>query len=238
MKKIIIAAAILLCSVSAFAQTNLQIMYDFGKDRQYVTTTFEMFKGDKFGDTFFFIDHYFATGTQRNFGNASAINGSYFEIERGINFWQNSSLKDFSLHVEYDGSTWGAGILCFGAKYCFHSPDFRNMFTAYLMYDQHIGVGYADVPVKFSGVWGFNDLFGAPGLVFKGFFDIWGNNMVQNNTTVAKCSFLSEPQLWYNVGRHFNCENLHIGGEVELSYNFAGVTGFMCRPCLGIKWDF
>ena len=58
--KPIIAAAIaaLAFSFAAKAQTNVQTFYDFGKDRKYVTTTFEMFKGDKFGDTFFFIDHY------------------------------------------------------------------------------------------------------------------------------------------------------------------------------------
>ena len=105
---IAVAVAALAFSLGAKAQTNVQTFYDFGKDRQYVTTTFEMFKGDKFGDTFFFIDHYYSTKAQRpNLG--SAINGSYFEIERGLNFWQDSDLKDLSGHVEYDGTTWGQG---------------------------------------------------------------------------------------------------------------------------------
>ena len=50
--------------------------------------------------------------------------------------------------------------------------------------------------------------------------------------------FISEPQLWYNVGRHFGCDNLNIGGEVELSYDFGTARGFWCRPCAGIKWVF
>lgn len=232
MKKYIISLAAFMIALSANAQTNLQTFYDFGKDRQYVTTTFEMFKGDKYGDTFFFIDHYYTTDAQRDANLGSAINGSYFEIERGLNFWQDSEYKNLSALVEYDGSTWGAGIFGIGAKYFFHSADFSKTFTAEILYDAHIGVGAADVPVKFTGVWGLNDIFGISNLVFKGFFDIWGNNTFFSDGE-TKFSVLSEPQLWYAVGEHLN-----LGGEVELSYNFAGNKGFMCNPCLGFKWNF
>ena len=242
-KKLFIAAfAVLAAAQGVQAQTNVQTFYDFGKDRNYITTTFEMFKGDKFGDTFFFIDHYYATGDQRsNNGVASAINGSYFEIERGINFWQDSDLKDLSGHIEYDGSTWGAGIFCFGAKYFFHSDDYSKTFTAALMYDAHIGFGEADIPFKFSGVWGLNDIFGVSGLIFKGFIDIWGNNssFLNDDLTVTdtKVSILTEPQLWYNLGSTFD-GHLDIGTEIELSYNFAGNKGFMFNPCAGLRWTF
>ena len=237
-KKLFIAAAI---AVFAFAQatkaqTNVQVLYDFGNDRQYITTTFEMFKTDKFGDTFWFIDHNFANAAQRQQGLASAYNGTYFEIERGLNFWQDSSLKDLSAHIEYDGSSWGAGILCFGAKYFLHSADFNKTLTLYLMYDQHIGVGSADIPVKFSAVWGLGKLFGVDGLTFKGFLDVWGNNSIfaDGNT---KFSILTEPQIWMNLGSFFD-GHLDLGGEVELSYNFAGHKGFMCNPCAGLRWTF
>ena len=56
---IAVSAALLACVLCAEAQTNLQTFFDLGKDRKYITTTFEMFKGDKWGDTFFFIDHYY-----------------------------------------------------------------------------------------------------------------------------------------------------------------------------------
>ncbi|MBQ1617922.1 MAG: DUF5020 family protein [Bacteroidales bacterium] len=239
MRKFIIAAAFaaLAFAQGAKAQTNVQTFYDFGKDRNYVTTTFEMFKGDKFGDTFFFIDHYYATSDQVKAGVSSAINGSYFEIERGINFWQDSDLKDLSGHIEYDGSTWGAGIWCFGAKYFFHSADFSKTFTAAIMYDLHRGVGSADIPVKFSGVWGLNDLLGVKGLVFKGFIDVWGNNSVFADLSTAKFSVLTEPQLWMNLGSAFD-GHLDLGCEIELSYNFAGNKGFMCNPCAGFRWTF
>ena len=93
-KKIFIACAI---AALAFAQgakaQNLQVFYDFGEDRQYVTTTFEMYKADKWGDTFWFIDHYYNTTDKSAvlLPNSGPANGSYFEIERGINFWQDTN---------------------------------------------------------------------------------------------------------------------------------------------------
>lgn len=235
MKKILIATVLMVFAgaFTANAQTNVQTFYDFGKDRKYVTTTFEMFKGDQYGDTFFFIDHYYTTKANRDANLASATNGTYFEIERGINFWQDSSWKNFSGLLEYDGSSWGWGIFGIGAKYFFHSEDFSKTFTAELLYDKHLGACSADIPIKFSGVWGLNDFLGIKDLCFKGFFDIWGNNSVYLDGTKTKCSFLAEPQLWYAVGEHLN-----LGGEVELSNNFAGHKGFMCNPCLGFKWNF
>jgi len=237
-KKAIIAVAFAALAFGQMAKAqNVQMFYDFGKDRQYITTTFEMYKADKFGDTFWFIDHNFATSSQYDAGVASAVNGTYFEIERGINFWQDSALKDFSAHIEYDGSSWGAAIFCVGAKYFFHNADFSNTLTLYLMYDQHFGVGKADIPVKFSAVWGMNNLFGVKGLTFKGFADFWGNNTPFLDGTVGKFSFLTEPQVWINLGSAFD-GHLDLGTEVELSYNFAGNQGFMCNPCAGLRWTF
>ena len=236
--KPIIAAAIaaLAFSLGAKAQTNVQTFYDFGKDRQYVTTTFEMFKGDKFGDTFFFIDHYYTTKDQRP-DVGGAINGSYYEIERGLNFWQESSLKDLNAHLEYDGTTWGQGTWCFGAKYFLHSKDYSNMLTLYAMYETFRGFGEADIPVKFTAVWSMGNLFGLKGLTFKGFADLWGNNTAWLDGSITKWTFLTEPQLWMNLGSAFD-GHLDIGGEVELSYNFAGNKGFMCNPCAGLRWSF
>ena len=234
-KKLFLSAvAVAAFAFAANAQTNIQSFYDFG--RGYATSTVEMFKGDKFGDTFFFIDHYYTSKDQRP-AAASAINGSYFEIERGINFWQESSLKDLSAHVEYDGTTWGQGTWCFGAKYFLHSQDYSKTFTIALMYDLHVGVGSADVPIKLTGVWGLNDLFGLKGLVFKGFIDVWGNNSFFLDGSTTKFSVLTEPQLWFNLGSVFD-NHLDVGGEVELSYNFAGNKGFKCNPCAGLRWTF
>ena len=237
MKKLLVIAAAVLASVQfAAAQTNLQTFYDLG--RGYATTTVEMFKGDKWGNTFFFIDHYYPTSADRNNPARSAINGSYYEIERALNFWSDSALKDLSLHLEYDGSTWGNGVFCAGANYFFHSQDYKNTLNLYLMYEKMNGFGTTDLPLKFTAVCGLQDLFGLQGLRFSGFLDAWGNNTVYLDGSKTGFSILTEPQLWYNVGQFFGCENLHIGGEVELSYNFAGNKGFMCNPCIGTKWVF
>ena len=236
-KPIIVAAvAALAFSLGAKAQTNVQTFYDFGKDRQYVTTTFEMFKADKFGDTFFFIDHYYTQKDQRP-DVASAINGSYFEIERGLNFWQDSDLKDLSGHVEYDGTTWGQGTWCFGAKYFLHSQDFSNMLTLYAMYETFQGFGKTEIPLKFTAVWSMANLFGVKGLTFKGFADFWGNYCNWGKDDTTDWTFLTEPQLWMNLGSIFD-GHLDIGGEVEISCNFAGHKGFMVNPCAGLRWAF
>ena len=244
-KKLFVAAiAALALGLSAQAQ-NLQTFYDFGKDRQYITTTFEMYKGDEFGDTFWFIDHYFnpfkTASSSMPIQNMGPANGSYFEIERGINFWQDSALKDLSGHIEYDGLITGSGFnmgtWCFGLKYFLHSQDFSKTFTIYAMYEKFgsKGISSADIPVKFSAVWGMNDLFGLKGLTFKGFADFWGNNNAWGEVKTT-WSFLTEPQLWMNLGSVFG-NHLDIGGEVELSYNFVA-QGFLCNPCAGLRWTF
>ena len=113
LKKIVLASALAMTCLPfvAKAQADFQLYYDFGSDRQYVSTTFELFKADQYGDTFIFVDHYFSNKDNREAGLYSAINGSYFEIERAINFWQDTKLGALSAHIEYDGSSWGASIL-------------------------------------------------------------------------------------------------------------------------------
>lgn len=61
LKKIVLASALAMTCLPfvAKAQADFQLYYDFGSDRQYVSTTFELFKADQYGDTFIFVDHYF-----------------------------------------------------------------------------------------------------------------------------------------------------------------------------------
>ena len=254
MKKIIFAIALgAMFSVgTAFAQeekstmfngsTNLQIFHDFSADRQYCTATLEGFYMDPWGDTFFFIDYDFTDKATRNQDIYGPM-GSYMEISRSINFWKNSALGALSAHVEYNGGIgFGAKNWLFGANYGLHSADYKNIFTFELMYKTFDkNAASSDCPLQFTFVWGMDDLFGLPGLRFSGFIDVWGENTVnwaEDMSKSGKWIFLSEPQLWYNIGRHWGMDNLNIGGEVEFSYNFAGYNGFKCRPCLGAKWVF
>ena len=232
----------MLFAVGAKAQTNLQTFYDLS--RGHVTTTLEMFKADKWGDTFFFVDYDY---NQRNSDDkVVSPSGSYFEIARALNFWQDSALGALSAHVEYNGGIgFGSQNFLFGANYFMHNADFSNTFTFELMYKTFNGSASSNVPLQFTFVWGMNNIFGVQGLNFSGFADIWGENTsywyadpADDQADEGHFIFISEPQLWYNVGNLFGCENLFVGTEVELSYNFAGNSGFYCRPCLGTKWVF
>ena len=249
MKKIVAFAGFALLSVGAFAQTNLQVFYDLGKDRKYVTSTLEMFKGDDWGNTFFFVDY------DHNWKNADdkiiAPSGTYMEIARCFNFWGESALAPLSLQIEYNGGLgeWGNGTgaygvekaWLFGVDYFLHNSDFSNTYNLKVLY-KHYPVNKG-IPVQFTGVWGMQNLFGVEGLRFSGFVDFWGQDQSFDtdgdfvNDKDTKWVLISEPQIWYSVGQFFDCPNLNIGAEVEISNNFTQ-AGFMVNPCLGFKWDF
>jgi len=237
-------AMLCLGATKAKAQVNAQLFYDFGSDRKFVTLTLEMFKQDKWGNTYFFIDHDF-NYDQHVKGPNLAPGGTYFEIARCLNFWQNSAIKNLSLQVEYNGgitrsypinNAWLVGL-----DYFIHSKDFKNTLNLKALY-KNIQKKNSDVPMQFTVVWAMNDLFGVKGLKFDGFADFWWEtHFVADDNAKSRDAhtvFITEPQLWYNVGQHIGCDNLSIGGEVELSNNFGSTDGFKCRPCLGVKWDF
>lgn len=239
MKKIVAFAGFALLSIGAFAQTNLQFFYDFGENRKHVTTTLEMFKGDDWGSTFFFVDYDYANKDAHQY-NFYGANGTYFEIARALNFWQESSLGALSAHVEFNTGTWGRRNWLFGAEYFMHNDDFSNTFTFELLYKTFSYDNASKLPLQFTFVWGMNNLFGVEGLKFSGFADVWGERAgwwMDLDKCEKALQFVSEPQLWYNVGSLFGCENLSAGGEVELSVNLYD-AGFVCNPCVGLKWDF
>ena len=247
-KKTILAVAIanLAFGQLAKAQTNIQVFYDFGKDRKHVTTTVEGFYNDNWGNTFFFIDHDFNNRVDQKI---ISPNGTYMEIARCLNFWQNVPvLNGFSLQVEYNGGIYNKyainSAFLAGIDYFVHSKDFKNTFNFKVLYKHIVGV-HSQVPMQFTFVWGLQDLFGAKGLRFSGFADFWwqDHDLYYDHKgdilgASSKIVFLSEPQLWYNVGQWFGVNNLNIGGEVELAFDFGSAKGFWARPCAGIKWVF
>lgn len=262
-KKSILTIIVILGAVCTKAQTNLQVFYDFGGDRKHVTTTLEGFYGDKWGNTFFFVDYDYASKDPD--GKVCAPNGTYFEIARCLNFWKGSRLAPLSLHVEYNGGAYNGytinNAFLFGLDYFIHSPDYKNTFNIKALYKT---INYAkgknldgskkrsDLPLQFTLVWGLKDLFGLNGLSFSGFADFWWEDHTVcpyikdeskgyrdwSKAKDSKFVFLSEPQLWYNVGRHIGVTNLNVGAELELSYDFGTGKGFFARPCLGLKWEF
>ncbi len=234
MKKVLVAAAFaaLFFAQGVKAQTNFQTFYDFG--RKHFTTTLEGFHQDDWGNTFFFIDYDY--NNKDSNGKIVSPSGTYFEIARCLNFWQDSALAPFSLQYEYNGGLATSGVapvgasfgvnsaFLFGIDYFMHSANFNNTLNLKVLYKQFIGMS-SKLPMQFTAVWGLQDLFGLHGLRFSGFADVWWEG--------DKTVFLSEPQLWIGVGSHAN-----FGGEVEFSYNFAGMEGFKVMPCLGWKWVF
>ena len=223
-KKTILAVAVATLALGqvAKAQTNLQVFYDFAKDRGHFTTTLEGFYNDNWGNTFFFIDYDFNDKVNdKKVGPSS----SYMEIARCLNFWQNTPVAPLSLHVEYNGGiNFHNSNFLVGLDYFLHSKDFKNTFNFKLLFKTFNGMASSDVPVQFTFVWGLQDLFGVEGLRFSGFADVWGENVknfMEDGTQARKVVFISD-----------------LGGEVELSANFAGYDGFKVRPCLGAKWVF
>ena len=243
--KALLVLSLLTSVLSAKGQTNAQLFYDFGSDRKFVTLTLEMFKADKWGNTYFFVDHDF-NYNQHVEGPNLAPGGSYFEIARCLNFWQNTPMKAWSLQVEYDGgitrsypinSAW-----LFGVDYFLHDKTYRNTLNLKALY-KTIRRNDSEIPMQLTAVWTCKDIFGLKGLTFDGFADFWWEDHAVDYREDGSCDmkktvFTTEPQLWYNIGQHFGCDNLNVGTEIELSNNFGSTGGFKCRPCLGAKWIF
>lgn len=205
---------------------NIQTHYDLGEDREYLTTTVEMFKPDAWGSTFFFID--FDYGVNGNEGASTA----YFEIARGLKFWDNP----FELHVEYNGGFGQFEATPFngayqindawliGGNYTFANTDFSKIFTLQAMYKNIRNKD--DASFQITGVWNLTYLDGK--ITLSGFADFW-----KEKSKHGDYIFISEPQFWYNLTKKFS-----LGSEVELSNNFADHDGFMVNPTIAAKWNF
>ena len=131
MKKTVAILLVLFAAASVKAQ-NLQVHYDFGKDRKYVTSTVEMFKPDKWGSTFFFVDMNYDAD------NGKTVSLAYWEIARAFNIKKSP----FAAHIEYNGGlfnldgsalsindAWLAGF-----DYNLHNADFTRGITFQVLY--------------------------------------------------------------------------------------------------------
>jgi hypothetical protein len=241
MKKYLLLILLLVGGMAAKAQ-NIQIHYDFGSalyendlaGKPKLTTTVEMFKADKWGSTYFFVD------MDYNLGEGTAKKGiscAYWEISRELRFWEGP----LSAHVEYNGGVTNAYSLenCYlvGPTYTHNSADFSRGFTFSAMYKyiQHCAI-FNGRPNNFqlTGTWYLN-FAGGKG-TFTGFADWW-----KQDNAHGKFIFLSEPQIWLNLNKFKHVDDafkLSIGSEWELSDNFSGRDGFYCCPTLAVKWTF
>ncbi len=225
--------ALLSLAVWAGKGQNVQLHYDFGgalydKDldgRPVLTSTVEMFKPDKWGSTYFFVDMDYTS---------KGIASAYWEISRELSFWK----APFSIHVEYDGglnnqSSFNNAYLG-GLTYTFNSKDFTKGFTFTAMY-KYIQKSEKPNNFQLTGTWYIH--FAKNGLcTFSGFADWWREKNPHGNFI-----FLTEPQFWLNLNKFEKIDDkfkLSVGTEVELSHNFSFRNGFYAIPTLAVKWSF
>lgn len=251
MKRLFITLFVSLSFLAISAQ-NLQLHYDLGHSlyddlakRPSVTTTFELFKADKWGSTYFFTDiDYFKDG----------VAGAYWEISREFNVSKN---KQWAAHVEYNGgastsreaNTYGfysgtrfqhAALV--GPAWNWASNDFSKTFSVQLMYKYYFkGQNAWNRPYsgfQLTEVW--STTFAHKLCTFSGFLDIWYDKSVDGNLI-----YLSEPQFWFNLNTLKGWENINlsVGTEVEISNNFVfdryGKNNhFYVIPTVAAKWTF
>lgn len=246
MKTTIATATLALLSLCATAQ-NVQFHYDLGKtlyddlsNRPSVTTTVEMYKPDRWGNTFLFID--------LDYGH-DGVAGTYWEISREFNVSKN---KQWAAHIEYDGgmssdkntyvSTRFQHTVLGGPAWNWASPDFKKTFSVQLLYKycfkgQHEWNG-AYNSVQLTEVW--STTFAKGLCTFSGYCDLWYNPDVNGKVVLQ-----SEPQFWFNLNtlRGWDGINLSLGSEVEISNNFVfndkgSNNKFYAIPTLAAKWTF
>lgn len=216
MKKIVLLFTF--ASVCFFLKAqNLQLHYDMGEDRGYMTSTIEMYKPDKWGSNFFFVDMDF----DREAGNSASF--AYMEIARGLKFWESP----WEIHIEYNGGTYINDSWLFGANYTWNNSDFSKIFTLQGMYKRI--KDSEDVSFQITGVWSVQML--DKKFTFSGFADLWKERKywISDKTNLV---FLTEPQLWYNA-----TEKLSLGTEIEIASNFTE-KGFKVCPTIAAKWTF
>ena len=220
MKKLITLFTILV-TVSVSAQ-NFQLHNDF--ERGYLTSTFELFKMDKYGNTYTFVDF--------DYNSATGISGAYYEIARVL----KTEKMPVGLHVEYNAGlgTYKAGnstggytideAWIFGVNY--GKGNAKWGFSTYAGYKAFTGAEKGNFQV--TGTWYVNLIENK--LTFSGFADLWTQNYKGAEDLTV---FLSEPQLWYHLNKTFS-----VGGELEISSNFAGGNdAIKGRPTLAVKWN-
>lgn len=226
--------ALFLLNLISKAQ-NVQLHYDFGEDRKLITSTIEMFKPDKYGSTFFFIDLDYSSEPR---GIDNGISLAYWEIARSFKFKETYK---FEPRIEFNsgmgrGENFSYAInnaWMVGGQYTINSPDFSKVLSLQANY-KYIK-GKLDASFQITAVWGLH--FFNSKLSFTGFADFWKeDNLVfdkDGNMSETDYVFLTEPQIWYNINKHFS-----FGSEIELSSNFATHKGFMVNPTLAAKWNF
>lgn len=221
MKKLVFIALAMAMANMAKTQ-NIQLHYDLGEDRKMFTTTVEMFKPDKMGSTFFFIDLDYGTDKR---GVNNGVSLAYIEFARSFKWSETQKLEP---RVEFNSGTSTLfqieNAYLLGAQYTFNNADFSKVLTLQANY-KYIQ-DKEDVSFQFTAVWAIHMMENK--FSFTGFADFWKEEMHFG----TDYRFLTEPQLWYNATNKFS-----FGTEIEISQNFVS-DKFTVNPTLAAKWTF
>ena len=218
---------------SFFAQAQeIQLNYDFLPERNYLTFTFELFKPDNLGSTFFFTDF--------NFDRNDGANLAYFELARKFTI-KNNFLEGLNLHVEYndgflitnDKNSSPVDPLGFPINRAllggFGFPIQLGNFTLNTTYLYKNTKGSSGVDGQFTAVW-FHNLFNNK-VTLRGFFDFWSEDRLSGSG--KKAVLLTEPQILYNLNKNFS-----VGSEIEISNNFVPTEEFKVFPTIMGRYAF
>jgi hypothetical protein len=222
---------------SFFAKAQeVQLHYDFTSERQYPTFTFEFFRPDALGSTFFFTDYDFKRKDGASLG--------YFEIARKFNI-KNNLIKGLNFHVEYNdgflmtddkaGSPETPIGIPINRAYLvgLGFPIKIGSFTLNTTYMYKNTYGSTGFDGQFTAVW-FQNLFNNK-VTIRGFLDFWSEDRIDGSS--KKMILLTEPQVMYNFNTHFS-----LGSEIEISNNFydKGLYGenFEVFPTIMARYAF
>jgi hypothetical protein len=236
MKKIIIFFIFL--TPSALWSQNLQLHYDFGRDRKFCTATLEMFKPDSSGFTFWFVDFDFDFP-----GKPRSMSAVYGEISHDFYIpWlkHSAALKKLGFHIEYDD-----GFTAYkDNERAMRAASYNSVFLTGFSYPVKLGKVVIttewlcrmprgmDVPdFQLTLVW-FQPVF-RNRILITGYMDIWSQDKVLHPDH-KELVLQTEPQFWYLVRPW-----LGLGGEVEISRNFpVGPHPWTVNPTLAFRWKF
>jgi len=221
----------LLFTVCANAQ-EIQLNYDFLPDRDYLTFTFEIFRPDKLGSTFFFTDY--------DFNRKDGANLGYFELARKFNI-KNNLIEGLNFHVEYNdgflitddkaGSPENALGFPINRAYLvgLGFPIKIGNFVLNTTYMYKNTYGSTGFDGQFTAVW-FHNLFNDK-VTLRGFLDFWSEDRMDGSS--KKMILLTEPQVMYNLNKSFS-----IGSEIEISNNFVPTEEFKVFPTIMGRYAF
>jgi len=223
-------------SLFIFGQ-NLQLHYDFGEDRQFLTSTLEMFRPDSLGSTFWFVDFDFNSPDKPR-----GISMAYWEISRDFyipGIKQFKGLEELSFHIEYNdgvqiekpdsGGTIGYNLNSTWLVGFSYPVRLGNVVIGTMvLYKYPRGASSADF--QFTVVW-YQPIF-KDRIVLTGFLDLWSQDKIYEDG--KEIVFQTEPQFWLAISR-----NIFVGSEIEISKNFPfGPNEWKFQPTLGFKWEF